>query len=281
MATNSTSGSQIRWEVVDGLQRLVTLVNFAGSPKARQAANLTGDCLRLEDLEKLQSFDACYFSELPEDIRTAFEDRPFKVIILNDKSDLQVRYDLFERLNTGGIELTPQEIRECVYRGEFVDLLGELANLDEFKTVVVLAESRWKDGTPEDYVLRFFAYLERYERFKHLVKDFLRDFIQDAYAAPQLEARSETFKRTFSYLARCFPNGILTRSGQTPEVLYEALAVGAALALDRNPNAPISQNSDWISSDRLRYLTTGATNSKPRVKERIEYCRDRFLGKNV
>ena len=54
------------------------------------------------------------FNDLPQDIRDGLIDRPVRVIVLNDKSDLQVRFDLFERLNTGGVELTDHEIRESV-----------------------------------------------------------------------------------------------------------------------------------------------------------------------
>ena len=277
MATNSASGEQTRWEVVDGLQRLLTLVNFAGDSKTREAAKLQGESLRLSALEKLTTFDGYTFDGLPEDIRTTFEDRPLKIIILNDKSELQVRYDLFERLNTGGIALTNQEIRECVYRGEFVDLLGRLAKDKNFNTVVKLPTARQKDGTREDFVLRFFAFLDRYQKFDHSVKDFLDEFIADAHKAPKIAARESVFTRTFDYLAACFPNGLRSRKGQTPVNLFEAVAVGAALALRENSDLDVSDTS-WVFSDELRALVTGATNSRPRVRGRIEFARDRFLG---
>ncbi|WP_329552923.1 DUF262 domain-containing protein [Streptomyces sp. NBC_00696] len=277
MATNSASGEQTRWEVVDGLQRLLTLVNFAGDEKTRSAANLDGDPLRLTDLEKLTTFEGYAFDGLSEDIRTTFEDRPLKIIILNDKSELQVRYDLFERLNTGGIELTDQEIRECVYRGEFVDLLGRLAQDQNFNTVVKLPTGRQKDGTREDYVLRFFAFLDRYQKFDHSVKDFLDDFIADAHKSPRISPREAVFNSTFSYLASCFPDGLKSRKGQTPVNLFEAVSVGAALALRENPKLKVP-DMDWVFSDELRAFVTGATNSRPRVRGRIEFAKGKFLG---
>lgn len=205
MATNRVADQRDRWEVVDGLQRLLTLVNFAGDTQARVVAKLSEESsLRISDLEKLENFNGFHFSELPEDIQAAFEDRPLRVVVLNDKSDLQVRYDLFERLNTGGIELTPQEIRECVWRGEFIDLLGDLAQRPYFRKVVVLAQNRWKDGTPEEFVLRFFAYTERYMKFDHLVGEFLNEFVQDAFNHPRSAQRDATFTRTFTVLAEVF-----------------------------------------------------------------------------
>lgn len=278
MATNLAPDKQAQWEVVDGLQRLLTLVNFIGDEKARGIAKLKDAPLRLKNLEKLSELEDSTFAELPEDIRTALEDRPVKVIVLNDKSDLQVRFDLFERLNTGGIALTDQEVRECVFRGEFMDLLSILAHTDDFKTVVRLPKPSWKDGTPEDYVLRFFAFLEGYKSFEHSVKDFLNTFTESAAIDPKVRERETIFREAFCYLADAFPNGIKSRKGMTPVNLFEGVAVGAALAIRNNPTLTKPENDGWVRSEKLRKLTTGATNSRPRVIGRVEFSRDRFLG---
>ncbi len=278
MATNLMPGESAQWEVVDGLQRLLTLVNFAGDEMARIAAKLTDAPLRLTGLDKLPAISETTFKDLPVDIRTTLEDRPVKVVVLNDKSDLQVRFDLFERLNTGGVVLTDQEVRECVFRGEFMDLLSELGGSPDFRTVVRLPQGRWKDGTPEDYVLRFFAFFERYTEFDHSVKDFLNDFAEFASKSQNQNERRVIFCRSFSYLADAFRDGIKTRKGITPVNLFEAVSVGAALALVQIPQLPRPATVPWLHSERLRGLTTGATNSRPRVTGRIEFCRDRFLG---
>ena len=75
--------------------------------------------LTLEQLKKLTEFNGKKFTELPIDIQTKFKLSNIKVTTLSDKSDKQVRFDLFERLNRGGVTLTDQEIRICVYRGGF------------------------------------------------------------------------------------------------------------------------------------------------------------------
>jgi len=274
MATNRREDLQNQWEVVDGLQRLLTLAAFAGDEEVFDAAglDLKDDRLTLFGLEKIPSFDGLAFTDLPEDIRTSFEDRPVRVVVLNDKSDLQVRFDLFERLNTGGIALTAQEIRESVYRGPFMDLLDKLANSEEFRTVVKLAPPRWKDGTPQDYVLRFFAFAEEYRSFKHLVQNFLNEFVQGAHADPQIDRRNVVFRRTFAVLARSFPEGLVGKTGQTPVNLFEGVSVGAALALRLKPELTSPVNPDWIRSDELREYISAATNSRPKVVGRVEFA---------
>ncbi len=279
MATNTGAGTRNTWEVVDGLQRLLTLANFTGDSGLRTAAGLSNQALTLAGLEKLTKFQGATFSDLPRDIQDTLLDRPFKVIVLNDKSDLQVRYDLFERLNTGGISLTEQEIRECVYRGEFIDLLNELAESVHFKTVVKLPARSQRDGTPEEFVLRFFAFDEKYTTFDHSVKDFLGDFVEEAARTPNTNSRKSRFNTTFTFLASCFPDGLKSRKGQTPVNLFEGVAVGASQALQQDPNITPVANPGWLTDPTLRRFSTGATNSKSRVSGRIEFCRDKFLGR--
>lgn len=281
MATNTSSDAKSTWEVVDGLQRLLTLASFMAPDQTRSSLGLAEAPLKLEGLEKLTKFNGVTFRQLAEDLRTTLQDRPFKVVVLNDKSEIRVRFDLFERLNTGGISLSPQEIRECVYRGEFTELLGELAATPAFKTVVVLPESKQKDGTSAEFVLRFFAFLEGYETFEHSVKGFLDSFMQRAHESPRRQERQSSFARTFAFLSTVLGHGLKTRKGQTPVNLFEAVAVGAALALDSVPHLRPPTSLPWLGSAELRRLTTGATNSRSRVVGRIEYCRDAFLANDA
>ena len=123
MATNKDSS----WEVIDGLQRLTTIVNFIGDDKLIKSTNSKGKKLKLADLEKLNEINGCYFEDLPKSIQLMFMTRPVRVTVLNDMSDFEVRYDLFERLNTGGVILHPQEIRNCVFLGPFKNFIEECA----------------------------------------------------------------------------------------------------------------------------------------------------------
>ena len=113
MATNADG----TWELIDGVQRVSTILCFAGTDEEREkigTPNLSE--LTLEQLKKLTEFNGKSFTKLPIDIQTKFRLSNIKVTTLSDKSDKQVRFDLFERLNRGGVTLTDQEIRSCVYR---------------------------------------------------------------------------------------------------------------------------------------------------------------------
>lgn len=276
MATNADN----TWEVVDGVQRLSTIVKFAGSGTLRKKLKLHG-ALILEGLGKVDRLNGLTFETLPLHIQQHVKTRPLKVVTLNDKSDTVVRFDLFERLNTGGISLTKQEIRNCVYQGEFADKLNELGATADFQTAVRLTTKQKRDGTLEECVLRFFAFLERYKQFDHSVTEFLNGYMKDATAKFAFVAHEREFRLIFRELAKAFPDGITRPGGRTktPLNLYEGVVVGAALAIKKNNRLVVDGLAAWMASADLRKYTTGATNDRRAVRGRIEFCRDRFLGK--
>ena len=266
------------WELVDGVQRLSTLVQFAGTSEARCKLGLKAR-LVVQNADKLSALNGLAFDDLPPSVRLQFNTRPIKVITLSDKSDTEVRFDLFERLNTGGVALTNQEIRSCVHRGSFNAFLEQLAETPEFRALVKLRKRQENDGTREEYVLRFFAFLDRYTSFDHSVVGFLNQYMKDASAYFDYPSKQELFYRTFRELAQACPGGIARGAKQiTPVNLYEGVAVGAALALTMRSELWAEGARDWINGVELRRLTTGATNNRSVVIGRIEYCRDRFLG---
>lgn len=270
MAANSDG----TWELVDGVQRLSTLVHFAGTDNARANLNMNTK-LSLEGLEKLSGFKG-EFSALPQNIQLHFMLRPIKVTTLSDKSDLVVRFDLFERLNTGGVSLTDQEIRACIFRGSFNEFLERMAKNEDFSKVLLLPVSKQKDGTREECVLRFFAFLNGYKKFEHSVVDFLNEYMKSASSSFNYQSGEEVFEATFAALRRALPKGITRGRKITPVNLFEAVAVGAALAIKRNGSIKTSSVSQWIVSPELTELTTGATNDKKRVSGRIEFCAKKF-----
>lgn len=264
------------WEVVDGVQRLSTLVHFCGASDVRAKVGKP-DPLRLKGLTKLTTFEGQSFERLPKSVQLGFTLRPVRVTTLNDKSDFSVRYDLFERLNTGGVKLHSQEIRNCVMRGPFRELLRDLAALPAFRRIVRIPNNEQQEAIYEECVLRFFAYLERYETFEHSVVGFLNDYmIEHALQGPD-RVSIDSFKAAIGWLDQRLPNGIVrgTRT-TTPLNLFEAVTVGTALALRAEPrltNDPIPV----MDSDELRRSTTGATNSRKMVTDRIHFMRDGLL----
>lgn len=273
MATNA-DGS---WELIDGVQRISSIVNFAGDEEARKSIDLKNS-LTITGLKKLSELNGKKFSDLHRTIQLAFTLKPLKVTTLSDKSDVDVRFDLFERLNTGGVKLTDQEIRSCIFRGKFNDFIKELATNEDFKRVVRLPKAKEQDGTREEMVLRFFAYLNNYEQFEHSVVDFLNGYMKSASRKFDYERNETIFKKVFYSLHKVLPKGITRGRSTTPFNLYEAIVVGAALALEKKDKIYTEGIETWMVSTELKDLTSGATNSRTKVQQRIEYCKNKFEG---
>src|SRR5205085_6731134 len=86
------------WEVVDGLQRLSTLLHFIAEPPALLKSIDKADPLRLQGLEKVALLNGKTYADLPTPIRLALNKRSLRVTALSDKSDPKARFDMFERL---------------------------------------------------------------------------------------------------------------------------------------------------------------------------------------
>ncbi|WP_447409813.1 DUF262 domain-containing protein [Clostridium perfringens] len=271
MATNADN----TWELIDGVQRISSIISFIGNKELREKLGIDKE-LKLEKLTKLEGFNGLKFSELPMSIQLNFRLSSLKVTTLSDKSDKKVRFDLFERLNRGGITLSDQEIRSCVYRGEFSDFLKKMAENKDFLNCVKLTKSQISDGTKEELVLRFFAFLNNYCYFDHSVVDFLNDYMEEASKRFDYNKGERIFKEVFSELNKALPNGIVKNRNVTPLNLFEGITVGAALALEEKGFINTENINELINSDELKKYVTGSTNSKSKVRGRIEYCKFKF-----
>jgi hypothetical protein len=269
MATNRDG----TWEAVDGVQRICSLIHFGGSDEQRQKINRTNP-LVLDGLEKLTALNGLSFSDLPKSVQLSFMTRSMRVPTLNDKSDMNVRFDLFERLNSGGVALQPQEIRNCVYHGPFKQTLKDLAADANFKRVVKLDKAHQHNGTDEDFVLRFLAYYEGYRSFDHNVNQFLNGYMAKANNQGTPKRLLTLFSDTFRFLATELPLGIVRQRGSTPVNLFEALSVGTALVLAAGKRPRTGVLPDLLNNNDLKAMTSGGTNNRRMVSGRIEFVRD-------
>ena len=103
-----------RLEVIDGQQRLTTLIRFVRNE------------FHLQRLQRLGNLNGKYFREMSDEQQAKVLDAPIRSIVIDAGNNQNLRYEVFERLNRGAMGLNEQELRNCVYRGPFCDLIGEL-----------------------------------------------------------------------------------------------------------------------------------------------------------
>lgn len=276
MATNDDS----TWEVIDGLQRITTLVNFIRPEFKIGVQDVSNSTLKIGDLGKLKSLSGTTFSDLPETIKLNFLTRPIRITVLNDLSDFQVRFDLFERLNTGGIILHEQEIRNCVYQGRFNNFIKKCAADGRVDALVKRTDKRGR-GNLEELVLKFFAYFENRDEFKHSVKDFLNEYMARKTKRFDNEAAlQDLFDKTLNAITAALPNGIVRadRPNTTPLVLAETVLVGVADAIHGGKAINSKGLVDILDDTELKKLMTGGTNSSPKLLSRIKVISDAVTG---
>ena len=157
----------LKYEVIDGQQRLYTFQRFLK------------DDFELKNLVLRDDVNGKKYSQLSQRDRDEIRKRSIRAIVILNESDDEVKYEVFERLNLGSIQLTPQEIRNNTLRGPFNDLLKELAREQSFKELLTLRlKSDDKNMAHEELVLRFFAYHDSgYKRVKNL-SYFLTDYMK-------------------------------------------------------------------------------------------------------
>lgn len=260
---------QLRLEIIDGSQRIRTLINFFDNK------------LKLNCLEKLTDFNKVKFKDLPLKLQSYFKNRDFRIIVVEDAS-IEVRQDIYARINTTSEKLTDAEIRRGSYSGKFYDLVLSLIKDEKFKNICPITKQKEDRGEYEELILRFFAYSDSYIEFKHDVAAFLNDYLNTMNETDFDETEYKNrFNEMCTFIEEYFPIGFRREknSNSTPRVRFEAISVGTYLALKENPDLK-KPNIDWLDSEGFNIQTTSdASNNPNRLKNRVEFVRDGLLGR--
>jgi hypothetical protein len=267
------------WEVVDGVQRLSTLLHYVAEPGEILKDISKTHALRIEGLDQLAHLNGRTFADLTLPLQLAFHKRSLRVTGLSDKSDPDVRFEMFERLNTGGVALTPQEVRACIYRGQFNDFLRDLADYPAFRGLIKLQKGRQEDGTREEVVLKFFAYLNNRADFDGHVTKFLNDYMKNASTTFDYQAGRRIFQKASDEVATIVKGPIL-RTGyhSTPLNQLEAILVGAAENTGSGRKL-VKPKKNWLEDAELVKASTKGTNTVAMLAARISRAAELLSGK--
>ena len=150
------------WEVVDGLQRLSTIFQFMGILKNAEGEDWPPLVLRgthfLPSAAGIQWKSEDSDKALNESLQILFKRKKIHFNILSPGSDQSTKYDLFDRLNSGGSQLTSQEIRNCLIimtNNTLFRAIDELSTYPEFTTCLPLSQADIETQTDKEYIVRF------------------------------------------------------------------------------------------------------------------------------
>jgi len=156
-----------KWIVVDGLQRLSTIKNF-----------IIDKSFKLQNLEFLNDLEGKKYDELPRNLKRIINETQINTYQIEAQTPKRVRYSIFHRINTGGLPLNSQEIRQALNQeGSSIEFLKSIAEDENFKKIVAVNSKRMAD---RELVLRFVAFkLPEYKSFTFNTMGNFLDYSMD------------------------------------------------------------------------------------------------------
>lgn len=171
------------WELVDGLQRISTILSFFGILRSEDEGIKNNNNWTLTAGDRIEVLEGFNYETLPNKFKLNIKRATCRVEILRWNSNYDMRFELFNRLNTGGSPLTPQEIRNCIYRdisSEFNDFLKELSSNQDFRTIIDLDIQQYEQLYHEELVLRFLSLYNNTHNIKTSIAQHMTNFMRDA-----------------------------------------------------------------------------------------------------
>jgi hypothetical protein len=161
------------FSVIDGQQRLTSFLSFV------EGKFPNGNDFKLSGLKVLKELNRKSFQQLDKDLQTKIKTTTIHSIVIKKESNEDIKFEIFERLNTGSTKLNEDEIRNTVFRGKYIDLLEELGDNEDFD--VLLQKENFKNRMIyRGLILRFLALSEKsYLNYKSSMKQFCNKELRD------------------------------------------------------------------------------------------------------
>lgn len=270
-------------ELIDGLQRVSTILQFM------EPVSIELPPLQLEGCSLIDKLDGMTFAELPLSLRLRLKRSPIRTVVIKKQSQGFLRYEMFKRLNTGGSNLEPQEIRNCSARMigdagiKFYNFLVQLSLSEDFAACAeyLPQQDKEKKGA-EELVLRFFAAKNFSERFRGSVRDWLDNYMEGILLEDEqfdYAGEKEAFLRTLSFARSKLGDTAFLRYrgdapiGSLPPAYFEAISIGILTTFDQisntSPEALRAKITELVQSEPFREVTGPGANSREKLKTRI------------
>jgi hypothetical protein len=266
------------WQVVDGLQRLSTIQKF-----------IVDKTLELTELEFLPQYDGASYDDLPRNMQRRIDEAQVTMYLIKPGTPTNVKYSLFHRINTGGVQLKPQEIRHALSQGQnegqASNFLKEITDTTLFKRVARISNRRMLD---RELVLRYIALkLKNYTEYKAPMITFLNSAMETLGVADdtKLKQLKKGILNSFSLAQELFgenafrkslanegnPKAINRALFEAISVIFSELSENERVILIKNKSKFISdfkilfENSDFYAS--ITYSTAHKSNVTTRFQE--------------
>lgn len=293
-----------KWDIVDGLQRVSTILEFVGILKDSDGNKYSPSSLI--ETKFLPALDGKKWNDeydkensLTDSERRIIKRRKLNIMIIDSISNPTAKYELFQRLNTNGAELTEQEIRNCLMimiNREFYLIIDEICKSDTFRNIISLSERLLSEQYDKELVVRFFVAknkdLSRVNSNEDMGK-YLTNKILELIQDKEYDVHNdvEIFKKTVKLLSDIMSSNSFKRYNNTSKKFegafllsaYESIFIGLSENLDYwNNNQDKLEEKIKSIYENSQYNSSTARGKRPilRFKELTELSRKIFKNEN-
>ena len=285
-------------EVLDGLQRISTLLKFFANERPPKEAETPSQDEIDTDVEQndislpttllagrfLPSLEDANSTKLPESLIRAIKYARISVILIEKGSKRRARYEVFRRLNRFGSILSDQEIRNCTSRllgTEFPDGLRKLGREPTIRTVLALSDELRRSMGVEEMLLRLLAFNYSQKPLRHEIREFLDDFMEYA-SEGKFQLSTDIIERvlqTFRLIHSAIPDDTafrLKNQGFSTN-LFDVVATGVFQNLEKlTPESLARKHASLQNSKDLRELIGAGPNTRKKLEGRLRLGRRWF-----
>jgi hypothetical protein len=192
--------------IIDGQQRILSVIFYLEGYFGLESLQGKRQVFRLSGLDDNSPFAKKRFTDLDESWQRKFKGsvlRAINIRQLNPKGHATSIYHIFERLNTGGTPLKPQEIRNCVYRGKFAQILKEL-NTDNNWRIILGKQTYDRHQKDVELILRIFSLgNNQWQEYEKPMKEWLNIAMHKEQAgdSPRMKKFISQFKEAADIIA--------------------------------------------------------------------------------
>jgi len=271
------------WELVDGLQRVSTILSFFGVLRSEDDGIKGKNNWVLTEGDRVSALEGFNLETLPNPFRLNIKRVTCRVEILRSNSSYDMRFELFNRLNTGGTSLTTQEIRNCIYRDistEFNVLLEKLSKDKNFRELVDLNEQQYERLYDQELVLRFMSLYKKND-VKTGLAQHMTSFMKNALENTEFDyaGYEKIYSGVFALLQPLGRDIFRNTRGNFTPTRYDVITIGIAENYEHyqsESSEKIMEKIDQID-DKL-IMSSGGDSQKGRILNRLREAR-RIFGK--
>jgi hypothetical protein len=267
--------------VIDGQQRIMTVVFFFEGYFGMENLQGRRQVFRLQGLDPENPIAKKRFVDLDESAQRKLRSsvlRAINIRQLQPTGETTSVYHIFERLNTGGTPLRPQEIRNCVFRGDLVRILREL-NVDPNWRKILGRTALDKHQRDVELILRIFSFSGHVDQYEKPMKEFLNKTMRSEQTGKS--ARVQKFKRDFPKAAKLIVDSL----GEKPFHVRGPLNTSVldavfSTVIDNLNKMPVDFEKRFkglITNNEFQQATYYSTSDVVVVKTRFQNARDLLI----